>query len=540
MAYIQPNSTVEFFTDIGISPNYDDSIYFPSVSAKDTYFYGLTKITTVNSLSYIRENRGFIRVERPMSTMYNVGYMRYKNTNFENKWFYAFVKSVNYINNITTEVEFEMDVVMTWMGAFQLKQCFIERQHTLTDAIGANIVEENLAIGDHVCEGRSTTAFFGDYLLGEYATPTDTRPANHTLREGSYVPLFTNYHPYNQTGADLLTGALEGLVTKGEQDQIVALKLVPYHWTFNFDETVPTDLFTVDKPYSGSSAWSGFTPKNNKLYCYPYKYLTVQNCEGENKTFRYEYFNTLPGQASTGVCTFKIRGTAATPEIEILCYPSNYAGIDEDYESGLTMNNFPSLAWNIDGYKAYIAQRDSTLYGKILGGAWSGAAKGAIGGAVLGGLPGAILGEATGGITGAISGGSQLITDKANEIAHTLSGDSLPVVKPNETRGTISSNLMAQIRAKNFYFTKMCITKEYAQIIDNYFDMFGYAIKQHGIPNMHARPFYTYVKTKGCIVHGNLPTDDAKAIETVFDHGIRFWNQSHTNIGNYNVNNAPS
>lgn len=548
MAYIQPNSTVEFFPDIGLTDNYDDTIYFRDVSTKDTYFQNLTKITTVTSLSYVRENRGFIRVERPMSTMYRVGYMRYKNTNFENKWFYAFVKSVNYINNITTEVEFEMDVVMTWMGNFTLKQCFIERQHTMTDAIGANIAEEGLETGDYVCEGRSTTAFFSEYRVALYRTQTDDVHPNNTIRQGTYIPIVAQYALLTQGGVSTIQGIVDQLVHDNRGDEVLCMKLVPYKWTADLSETIGTDLFTVEKPYSGSSAWGGFTPKNKKLYCYPYKFLSVQNCEGQNVTYKYEYFNTLPDALSSGDCTFKIRGTGGTPEVNIMCYPTNYKGVDEDYENGLTMSDFPNIAWNIDGYKAYLAQRDSTLFGtyatSILGGAALGSLSGAVKGAATAGAIGIPFGVLAGGIlgggAGAIMANKQPLSDKANEIAHSLAPNSVPARFPNETKGNMSSNLMAQMRAKNFYFTKMCITKNYAMMIDHYFDMYGYAIRQHGIPNMNARPYYTFVKTNGCIVEGNLPSDDARSIENIFDHGVRFWNESHVYIGNYNVNNAPS
>ena len=76
-------------------------------------------------------------------------------------------------------------------------------------------------------------------------------------------------------------------------------------------------------------------------------------------------------------------------------------------------------------------------------------------------------------------------------------------------------------------------------MIDNYFDMYGYAIKQHGVPNMNARPNWTYVKTVGCVVHGSIPADDARAIEEMFDSGVRFW-KNHTNIGKYNLANSPA
>lgn len=544
MAYIQPNSTVEFFADIGISANYDDSIYFPSDNAKDTYFSGLTKITTVNSLSYIRENRGFIRVERPMSTMYNVGYMRYKNTNFENKWFYAFVKSVNYINNITTEVEFEMDVVMTWMGTFQLKQCFIERQHTLSDAIGANICGENLALGPYVCEGSSQTAFFGSYKVAVYRTYNEDEEGMGTypLAQGTYIPVIVNFYDLNSSAIDDLQELINGLIHDNRIDEILTMKLVPEHWCDVQDATPPIDTFSVTKPYT---TIAGYTPKNKKLFTYPFKYLEVENCEGESTAYKYEYFETLPDAMSSGEAYFQIMGTSCTPEVNIMCTPKNYNGEQYAWNESVSMRHFPSVCWNVDGYKAYIAQRDSTLFGNIIANAFSGGVQGAMSGLGIGAIsplgpsaavPGAIGGAAM----GALNTLTPVLSDSVNEVLNSLMDSQIPDRVPNQTRGSADSNLMVQSNTKNFYFRRMSITKNYAMMIDHYFDMYGYAIKQHGIPNMHARPSYTFVKTKGCVVHGNLPTDDAKAIETIFDHGIRFWNQSHVNIGNYNVNNVPS
>ena len=90
MAYIQPNITIEFFGDLNLSDNYDDTIYFPSVAAKDAYFTALPKLATAPTCSYTRENRGFVRVEIPMSTLIGANYMRFKNTSFENPLSFVF------------------------------------------------------------------------------------------------------------------------------------------------------------------------------------------------------------------------------------------------------------------------------------------------------------------------------------------------------------------------------------------------------------------------------------------------------------------
>lgn len=539
MAYIPPNSTVEIFGDLGLTPTHDDTLYFASTADKDSYFSALTKLGTYSNLSYSRRNRGVIRVQAPMSTLVGASYMRFKNTSFENKWFYAFVTAVEYVNNITTDIFFEVDVIMTWMGAFTLGQCYVERQHVTNDSIGANIADEGLKCGEYVCEGSSTTAFFGDYNMALFRTWNKEKEPGaivYQLKQGLYIPLVVTYFPFTQQGATDLQGVIDDLIGDNRADEIITIKLLPYHYQNNVN--IETDTFTVEKPYTSVG---GYVPKNNKLFCYPYKYLEVEDCENNPVAYKYEYFNTLPDATSTGYAYFSIQGSGATPESNIMCIPYNYNGLEYDYEHATTMSNFPTIPWNVDGYKAYLAQRDSTLFGDIgasaLTGALSGAVHGGIAGTIMPGIGtgiGAIGGALTGGLGSLITSSRGVISDIENDMVKGI----VPSRFPNTTRGVLSSNLMSQARTKNFYFRKMCITKNYASMIDDYFTMYGYAVRNTLTPNMNARPNFTYVKTKGCIVHCDCPAEDARAIEEMFDGGIRFW-KNHNNIGNYSIPNAP-
>ena len=108
---INPNTTIEFFQDLGLSDN--DTLYFASVESKNNYFNSLQKIASVTNYSYNRRERGVSKVQLPMSTAYRIGYMRYKNSSFENFWFYAFVDSVEYDNNETAIIRFHIDVMTT-------------------------------------------------------------------------------------------------------------------------------------------------------------------------------------------------------------------------------------------------------------------------------------------------------------------------------------------------------------------------------------------------------------------------------------------
>lgn len=578
MAYIQPDGIVQFYDDLGLSPNYENTLYFETVGAKDSYFDSLTPITTATALTYSRAERGFIRVEKPMSTMINVGYMRFKNSAFENKWFYAFVKNVEYINNITTQVNFELDVMMTWMGTFHLAECYVERQHTLGDEIGANIAEEDINYGEYITEASSMTAFFGSYKIGVYRSynPEYDAIPSQELAQGTYAPLIRNFYSLDTTGLDAIDVLLydqdSGLVPKNRIDEVINMKLVPEHWDSTTDLTPPTDLFSVDKPYHTIGGGVGdngetdtanrYVPRNKKLFVFPYKYLEVENCEGESTIYKYEYFNSLPDHESTGVAYFQIMGTSCTPEVNIMCTPKDYNGEAYAWDDSISMKSFPNLAWNVDMYKAYLAQRDSTIFGNIAANAITAVVGGALTGAINGGASGmmstavnemrdkpapmlspseralgsAVVSGSSAGISSVGSGAKTLISDTINSML----GGSIPARFPSQTRGSSESNLMVQSRNKNFYFRCKSITKNYAMMIDDFFDMYGYAIKQRLVPNMNARPYWTYVKTIGCTVHGNLPADDGAKIESIFDSGVRFW-KNHNHIGMYRwYNNAPT
>lgn len=534
MAYITPNSTVEFFGDLGISPNYENTLYFANVVAKDEYFSGLTKLATGTALSYNRAERGFFKIELPMSLLIHAGYIRFKNTSFEGKWFYAFVKSVEYINNVTTQVNFELDVMMTWMGSFQLGECYIERQHTLSDAIGANIASEGFSLGNYITED-GITLMGGDYkivMFRSWKSGTTDTPPPARITQGTYIPILMIEYPFTNNGISDLNSDLTVLITDNRIDEVLAIKLVPQNYVSTGDQ-VPYNNMYVNKPYTTETGAS-YIPRNKKLLTYPFKYLEVDNCEGNKSAYRYEYFNTLPPSGSSGACYFHVYGSCSTPEPSVLCVPYEYNGETESYGESIAMNNFPSLCWNVDAYKAYLAQRDSTLFGNQISSVIAGAERGALSGAV-GGIGGALVGSLAGAIGGLIGSSQQLLADTLNE----MRGNDIPARMPNETRGTISSNIMVQIRQKAFYFRKKSITVNYAMMIDDFFDMYGYAIREHKVPRMDARPYWTYVKTKGCVVHGGLPADDGGKIESIFDNGIRFW-KNHTHIGHYSdYNNAP-
>ena len=124
--YIQPQTNIKLLHNVPLDTTYDHTIYFESASAQTSYFSGLVKYNLTN-YSYQRVKKGVARVGVKSDNLYDCNYMMFQNSAFGTKWFYAFITSVEYVNNETSDVFFEMDVMQTWFFDFELEHCFVER-----------------------------------------------------------------------------------------------------------------------------------------------------------------------------------------------------------------------------------------------------------------------------------------------------------------------------------------------------------------------------------------------------------------------------
>ena len=82
----------------------------------------------------------------------------------------------------------------------------------------------------------------------------------------------------------------------------------------------------------------------------------------------------------------------------------------------------------------------------------------------------------------------------------------------------------------------MSITSQFAQLIDKFFDKFGYKTNKVKLPNINGRRNWNYVKTVGCYIEADIPQDDLQEIKSMFDKGITFWHNPAT-FGDYSQNN---
>lgn len=66
-------------------------------------------------------------------------------------------------------------------------------------------------------------------------------------------------------------------------------------------------------------------------------------------------------------------------------------------------------------------------------------------------------------------------------------------------------------------------TEDAFEQIDDYFNMFGYKVNKLKVPELFGRQYWNYVKTNGLKIdpYAACPDDAKRAIETIFDNGIR-------------------
>lgn len=505
--YIAPNTTIRLLKDVPLDNTYRNTIYFAYVENQTSYFSGKTKYTFA-AQSYQRVQKGTLRIGRKADDLYDCNYLMFQNTAYGNKWFYAFITGVEYVNNETSEVSFEIDVMQTWHFDYDVKMSFVEREMSVTDKVGDNLVPENLEIGDYIYKDLGLTSLFDLYQIIIAATfDEDMEDATGGMYGGVFSGLHYNVFSSWQSAASFITEATE----QNKSDGIVSIFMLPVAFTADYQSSIP-EVFNIERDKHLTDI-DGYIPKNNKLFTYPYNLLYVTNNEGNVANYAFEYF-------STDKCGFNVSGAmCCTPECMIV--PLNYKGVEKNYNEKLTIGNFPQCAYTVDTFKAWVAQNQHQLALSAINAIGTTAAS-------------AATMYASGGTLGAgmaLSGVQQI-----GNLVATVSDKS---TLPPQARGGGGSiiNMANQIKGFQFYYAH--IRAEFARIIDDYFNVYGYATHRVKIPNRVIRPHWNYVKTVNVCLTGSVPADDMARLRQIYDNGVTFW-RNGDEVGNYALDNRPS
>ena len=149
--YIAPNSTIVLLSGVPLDNTYTDTLIFENAQTQATHFLSNYTKKTYDYNTYQRVERKYIRLSESADNIYNYNYLMFRNTNYGSRWFYAFIKSIEYINNAVCQIEFEIDVMQTWHFDYELEQCLVERETSASDELFEHVYPEQVDYGDIVC-----------------------------------------------------------------------------------------------------------------------------------------------------------------------------------------------------------------------------------------------------------------------------------------------------------------------------------------------------------------------------------------------------
>ena len=516
--------TKVYLLNVPLESDYKHTLYFDSQSAQQSYFAGRVR-HAYNEFSYQRKD-SIIRIPAHIDDLWDCNYVMYQNFQYGDKWFYAFIKDMEYINDNRTDIKIQTDCMQTWFFDYTSKPCFVEREHVTDDTVGLNTVPEMLETGEYICQNFYKDANLSDLSIILSSTKHFYNGALVEHGGGLVDGIFTGttYRRYDlKTGWGDLKEHLQLISSGGSADAVNGIFLYPtklIEWTTDgfVGPSKQEDIYINHEytlKYNKLNGIKGYIPKNNKLLTHPYNYLLVSNNNGSCAVYHQELFegNDL---------NFKVIG-CLTPGGSIKLVPLNYKGAYENYEESLNAGKFPICSWNSDLYTNWLTQNSVNIGVDVLAGA------GQI-------VAGALMTIGTSGVGGVLGAGS--IIGGVTQIAGTLGQVYQHSFIPPQTKGNLNSgDVVTSAGQNNFIFYYMCIKPEFAKIIDNYFTMFGYKVNRVKTPNKNHRSRFWYTKCIDYECDGAIPNKDMKEIKDCYNRGITFWRNAD-DINNYESDNT--
>ena len=510
--------------------DYKNQLTFSNATAQLNYFNGTIQ-HTFDNYTYIKKDN-VVQVGANIDEIIDCNYLFYKNTGFTNKWYFCFITNMEYVNENCTRITFETDCYQTWLFQINYNRCFVEREHVNNDTIGLHTVPENLETGEYICNEHYKDTTMDNYasdlcFVMASTSKTIAGEAKDTVAPSQiYNGIYTGLTYYQYEATTAIDTILEIFAKAGKTDAINGIFMAPKWLAPLRAGTIYREVNPSDAPLSFNinvskqTTLNGYTPKNNKLKCFPYNYLLVSNNIGQNAILHYEKF-------SNNNATFNVKGVL-NPGCSVNITPTNYNGSASSDNDAIQLGKFPICNFQNDMYTNWLTQNSINVLGNtittddinIAGSALS-ATAGTITNVAVGNYAGAGMSVASGfaGIAGAVMQQKQ-----HNMISPTVNGQ-LNSADVNVASGN-----------NTFHFYKMSVKAEYARIIDNYFSMFGYKVNDVKVPNITGRQNWNYVKTINCNFSGNIPQTDLNIIKTMFDNGVTLWHNPST-IYDYSKSN---
>lgn len=542
MADYVPNTVVKVLRNVPLDDTYTDTRWFSSAGEQTGFFSGKAKYTFTD-LTYQRVNNGIAqprvaltcRVPMIADNLYDCNYLMFQNTNYGSKWFYAFIKQVNYINPNNTEIVYEIDYLQSFMFELSIKASFVEREHASADEDKpfANLTPEPLQVPNWTYD-QTTFSIIDMASMGLQTTPTivmaivpNKLSLDLVTPDGKfYSGIYSGaYYKTFTTAADA-NAFIIALAAIDASDSIVDVFMSPGSPKVGMGtekQSVTTTIDVTDEVFTTPTGI--YTIRNKKLLNSQFTYIHGNSHSGEEMTWLPEYVNgtTFAGEVHI----------AYNPEFAMMFVPRYMGSTDvgkRGIDYGLPFNQVVHCTWDSKGYLGSTIKGAVKVAGVIAATvATGGAAAPAALSTAVGSAAPATIGSSMGGAMqaagAAMQGASQL-----NELSEILDS------KGQSSRGSAPTDILTfAMGLHGFDFRRMCPDKETLERFDTFFDMFGYQVNKVKVPNLDTRAAWNYVKLNRPCIYGSVPVEGMSIIRAAFSRGIRLWHVDA--VGDYSIQN---
>lgn len=587
MAVIPTSGTnIRIIRDVPFHSDYRHTRWFTNRTSQLNYFMSKPVVHTMAEAPFQRDKGNtFLRVNTSLEKLRGANYLIFQNTDYENKWFFAFVTKLEYVQRGTTYVHFQLDVLQTWMFDFTFKPSFIAREHQrLWDDDGKpviNTINEGLDYGTDydIVDVRHVDPFHG-YRFLVIVTKEVIHEGSEGVKPviiGSPQPLSYYIVPFKFDGStpNIKVGSDSYAVSPPDRvlealyqieravNNVVSIYVTEYfgvpltvipgtntpdHIEFHSGDFSSVLIGGLDQPFYciyvnridqfekytfsiGYGKYLGLREtRESKLWMYPYTVTVLDDLKGNRVELKNEYiendFIEISLYGSLGP-TNKTAWVVENYNHEMndqIAAEFEYALINNNPQDMPVINDY--LTAFLQGNKNSLqTQKEHIFWNSIMSmtsNAISGTASAFAGNLFGAGMAGTSI------VQGAVGGYYQIqqLESKVKDIAN---------IPPSLVKMGSNTSFEFGNGLTGLYLIRKQIKPEYQRKLEDFFNMYGYKQHEVKIPNLTTRRYWNYVQTVGCNIRGDFNQEDLTEIKRIFDNGITLW---HTDdIGNYNLNN---
>lgn len=483
-------------------------------------------------------------------------YLMYQNADISNKWYFAFIDNVQYNSLNSVIISHTIDVWQTYQFDITYYKNLILRSHVAksADTVGRWLAPEPISVApeferkhnvfndlswtpQYVLHSTSvynpTTKKYeykgsgtGASLSAEYGifVDSDTDVQDVVKKYGKLSPAEAlksdNDDEYSNWIADLLTGQIESfekslnnavkLISttsisqlQDHRNELIGLYAIPA-WVHSGTNKYATNNIKkkdITTTLPTATLACGYTPRNKKMLSSLCKAYLFYNENGFKLPLKPELFTSdtpvftvKATELSTNGFLLQIGSyadyTAKTNKISYNC--ENRLGYDANTGLDKVLNTLTSAVGVVNAVGSVASQ----------------AFAGNVGGAVQGAV-------------GAVQQSINMIDALGQRGVNTgASGDIMSITEKRAMP----------------VFADVSPTEAQCRYIDDYLDVYGYAINEIGKISsyMKNRSNWNYIQVANCNIKVSAPNDDVNKLKQMFESGVTIW---HKNFGDYDQSN---